>query len=62
MAGTDRTRIMKLNNKAAAVGLLTLGKLGVNTYHPFEKYITKPQTQSIMFDWARKNPQPKSWP
>ncbi|PIT74197.1 hypothetical protein [Limnohabitans sp. G3-2] len=32
---------------------------GINYYHALEKYITKPQTQSIMFDWLKNNPQGK---
>ena len=27
--------------------------------HPFEKYIAKPQTQSMMLDWLKHNPQRK---
>ena len=32
---------------------------GIQNYHPFPKYISKPQSQSIMFDWLKKNPQVK---
>jgi hypothetical protein len=27
---------------------------GINNYHALDKYLTKPQTQSIMFDWKAK--------
>ena len=52
---------------SALVGVSIVGIGGgaglhsLNNYHPFDKYITKPQAQSILFDWAKKNPQPKSW-
>ena len=51
-----------IGGSAAAVGLLTLGKLGVNVYHPLDNYITKPQAQSILFNWARKSALPKGLP
>jgi hypothetical protein len=31
---------------------------GLQNYHPFENYIAKPQSQSIMFDWLKKNGKP----
>lgn len=31
------------------------GYLSLKYYHPFEQYIAKPQTQSIMFDWLTAN-------
>ena len=45
---------MALGGSAAAAGLLGLGKLGVDTYHPLNSYIAKPQAQSIMFNWKAK--------
>ncbi len=41
----------------AVPGGLTL--YGLQTYHPFQQYIAKPQSQSIMFDWLKNNPQAK---
>lgn len=32
------------------------GYLSLKYYHPFEQYIAKPQTQSILFDWLKANP------
>ena len=32
-----------------------LGHFGLINYHPFEQYIAKPQTRSILFDWLRAN-------
>jgi len=32
---------------------------GINNYHAFPQYITKPQSQSIMFDWLKNNSQGK---
>jgi filamentous hemagglutinin len=32
---------------------------GINNYHAFPQYIAKPQSQSIMFDWLKNNPQGK---
>jgi filamentous hemagglutinin len=31
-----------------------IGVYGINNYHAFDKYISKPQAQSIMFDWKAK--------
>lgn len=44
---------------AAVTGLLGAGKYGVETYHPMQQYLAKPQSQSIMFDWLKNNPQGK---
>jgi hypothetical protein len=33
-----------------------IGVYGINNYHPLANYITKPATQSIMFDWLKNNP------
>ncbi len=30
-----------------------LGGIGIIRYHPFERYIAKPEVQRLMFDWAR---------
>ena len=30
--------------------------LGLKSYHPFEQYLAKPQTQTILFDWLKANP------
>ena len=30
--------------------------LGQKYYHPFEQYLAKPQTQTILFDWLKANP------
>ena len=32
---------------------------GINNIHPLTNYIAKPQSQSIMFDWLKNNPQGK---
>ena len=44
-----------------AVGAIpgALGYYGLQTYHPFTNYIAKPQSQSIMFDWLKQNPNGK---
>lgn len=34
-----------------------VGVYGLKNYHPLQNYITKPQAQSIMFDWLKNNPQ-----
>jgi hypothetical protein len=53
---------------SALVGVSIVGIGGgaglhsLNNYHPFDKYITKPQAQSILFDWAKKNALPKGLP
>jgi len=31
-----------------------IGLYGINNYHPLDKYIAKPQAQSIMFNWQSK--------
>jgi filamentous hemagglutinin len=36
-----------------------IGVYGLKNYHGFPQYIAKPQSQSIMFDWLKKNPQGK---
>ena len=41
---------------AVGGGLILFGS---SAYHTFPKYISKPQSQSIMFDWLKKNPQVK---
>jgi hypothetical protein len=41
----------------AVPGGLTL--YGLQNYHPFQNYIAKPQSQSIMFDWLKNNPSVK---
>lgn len=41
----------------AVPGGLTL--YGLKNYHPLQQYIAKPQSQSIMFDWLKNNPQGK---
>jgi len=33
-----------------------IGVGSINAYHPFERYIAKPQVQNIMFDWLKANP------
>jgi filamentous hemagglutinin len=50
---------MALGGSATAAGLLGLGKLAVDTIHPFPNYLAKPQSQSIMFDWLKQNPKSK---
>jgi hypothetical protein len=45
-----------------AVGGLVPAAVGLTAMkysHPFEKYIAKPQTQSMMLDWLKHNPQRK---
>ena len=32
------------------------GYLSLKSYHPFEQYLAKPQTQTILFDWLKANP------
>jgi filamentous hemagglutinin len=36
-----------------------VGVYGLQKYHPLQNYIAKPQSQSIMFDWLKNNPQGK---
>ncbi len=50
---------LAVGGSAAAAGLLGLGKIGVQTYHPLQQYLTKPQSQSIIFDWLKNNLQRK---
>ena len=53
---------MAIGGSATAAGLVGLGKLAVDAYHPLDNYITKPQAQSILFNWARKSALPKGLP
>lgn len=39
-----------------AAGAAGAAGYGLQNYHPFEQYIAKPQSQSIMFDWLKANP------
>jgi filamentous hemagglutinin len=45
----------------AAGGLVptAVSLIAMKYSHPFEKYIAKPQTQSMMLDWLKHNPQRK---
>jgi filamentous hemagglutinin len=42
-----------------AAGAAGAAGYGIQKIHPFPQYITKPQSQSIMFDWLKKNPSSK---
>jgi Possible hemagglutinin (DUF637) len=42
-----------------AAGAAGAAGAGIQYVHPFEKYVVKPQSQSIMFDWLKNNPQVK---
>ncbi len=47
---------MAIGGGTAISGLLGAGKYGVQTYHPLQQYLAKPQARSIMFDWLKNNP------
>jgi filamentous hemagglutinin len=50
---------MAIGGSATTAGLLGLGKYGVDNIHPLTNYLSKPKSQSIMFDWLKQNPKGK---
>lgn len=42
-----------------AAGAAGAAGYGIQNIHPFQQYIAKPQSQSIMFDWLKSNPKGK---
>ena len=46
------------NNRSSGRGesLVLRSFWGRSTTHPFEQYLAKPQTQTILFDWLKANP------
>jgi len=42
---------------SVAAGAAGAAGYGLQTYHPLSQYVAKPQSQSLMFDWLRSNPQ-----
>lgn len=51
--------IFTLNPALLYTGGSIAAGAGIQFVHPFPNYIAKPQSQSIMFDWLKNNPQGK---